>query len=66
MDNFEWAFGYVPRFGLYKWDHTDPEGKRIERESVKKSLRNWFKTLPATVERQWAINAKAHKDPLPA
>lgn len=21
----QWAFGWAPRFGLYAWDHTDPE-----------------------------------------
>eukprot|EP00884_Botryococcus_braunii_P004590 jgi/Botrbrau1/14131/Bobra.182_3s0072.1 len=71
VDNFEWAFGYIPKFGLFEWDHKDPEGKRVERESVKSgtrgkpSLREWFRTLPATIEQQWAINANARKEPLP-
>ena len=24
----QWAFGWAPRFGLYAWDHTDPEQVR--------------------------------------
>ncbi len=33
----QWAFGWAPRFGLYAWDHNDPEqvrsrlGRRAER-----------------------------------
>ena len=24
MDNFEWAFGWAPRFGLFEWDVKEP------------------------------------------
>ncbi|CAH2059443.1 unnamed protein product, partial [Iphiclides podalirius] len=34
MDNFEWAFGYIPRFGLYEVDIDDPGRPRTPRKSA--------------------------------
>ncbi|KAK9824973.1 hypothetical protein WJX81_001475 [Elliptochloris bilobata] len=54
VDNFEWAFGWAPRFGLYAWDHADPEQKRVERKSTATVVRRLFKSFPARVEELWA------------
>ncbi len=35
IDNFEWAEGYCPRFGLYGIDFTAPSRTRLERESAR-------------------------------
>ncbi len=24
VDNFEWAFGWAPRFGLFRWEVDEP------------------------------------------
>jgi len=34
MDNFEWADGFRPRFGLYGVDHDHPERPRARRRSA--------------------------------
>ncbi|XP_072932352.1 myrosinase 1-like [Epargyreus clarus] len=34
MDNFEWAFGYTMRFGLYEIDMEDPARPRTPRKSA--------------------------------
>ncbi|CAH2059641.1 unnamed protein product, partial [Iphiclides podalirius] len=34
MDNFEWSFGYVLRFGIYEIDVDDPERKRFPKKSA--------------------------------
>ena len=35
IDNFEWASGFCPRFGLFGVDLTDPNRARIEREGAR-------------------------------
>jgi beta-glucosidase/6-phospho-beta-glucosidase/beta-galactosidase len=35
LDNFEWASGFCPRFGLYEVDYTNEARPRIERESAR-------------------------------
>ena len=35
MDNFEWASGYHERFGIHRVNFSDPERKRIPKESAK-------------------------------
>jgi beta-glucosidase len=34
MDNFEWAEGFRPRFGLYGVDHDRPDAPRVRRRSA--------------------------------
>jgi beta-glucosidase len=34
MDNFEWAEGYAPRFGLYRMDSAHPEKQRLPTPAV--------------------------------
>ncbi len=34
MDNFEWAEGFRPRFGLYGVEHDHPGGPRVRRRSA--------------------------------
>jgi beta-glucosidase len=34
MDNFEWAYGYVPRFGLYRVDRNTPDHARTPTEGA--------------------------------
>jgi beta-glucosidase len=40
MDNFEWAFGYQPRFGLIRVDY--PTGRRIPKQSA-----HWYREVIA-------------------
>ena len=35
MDNFEWASGYHERFGIHRVNFSDPEKKRIPKQSAK-------------------------------
>lgn len=35
MDNFEWAQGYHERFGIHRVNFSDPERKRVPKQSVK-------------------------------
>ena len=39
LDNYEWNFAYQHKFGLYKWDREDPDGKRTLRNGSKVSNR---------------------------
>ena len=34
LDNFEWAEGFTPRFGLYRVDYDDPDRKRTATPAV--------------------------------
>ncbi|BDA42798.1 6-phospho-beta-galactosidase [Coccomyxa sp. Obi] len=54
IDNFEWAFGWAPRFGLFEWEHTKDSQERTERESTKTTIRRLFRELPAKVEEMWS------------
>lgn len=44
VDNFEWAFGFTMKFGVFEWDHTDPTQSRNMRKSAA-LLAHWFKRL---------------------
>jgi hypothetical protein len=35
VDNFEWAYGWGKKFGLYGWQHGDPENKRVLHDTSK-------------------------------
>ena len=35
MDNFEWARGYHERFGIHRVNFSDPEKKRVPKQSAK-------------------------------
>lgn len=35
VDNFEWAYGWQKKFGLYGWQHGDPENKRVLHDTSK-------------------------------
>ncbi|CAK0742117.1 hypothetical protein CVIRNUC_001373 [Coccomyxa viridis] len=54
VDNFEWAFGWAPRFGLWEWEVTEPSQRRTERKSTQTVIRRLFKELPAKVEAMWS------------
>ena len=49
VDNFEWAFGYHAKFGLFAWNPTMGPTDRQERRSGK-LIKRLFKvtSLPAT------------------
>lgn len=49
-DNFEWAFGFKAKFGLYEWNSDMAPGERNARPSTK-LLRRLFKELPGRVQR---------------
>lgn len=42
VDNFEWAFGYTMKFGIYEWDSKDASQQRHCRKSSR-LLEHWFK-----------------------
>ena len=42
VDNFEWAFGYQAKFGLFEWNPTMGPAERRERPSGK-LIRRLFK-----------------------
>jgi beta-glucosidase/6-phospho-beta-glucosidase/beta-galactosidase len=42
VDNFEWAFGYTMKFGIYEWDASSQQ--RTCRQSGR-LLKHWFKRL---------------------
>ncbi|KAI8104603.1 hypothetical protein M9434_003157 [Picochlorum sp. BPE23] len=42
VDNFEWAFGYTMKFGIYEWDASSQQ--RLCRQSGQ-LLKHWFKRL---------------------
>ena len=46
MDNFEWAFGWAPRFGLFEWNVTEPNQVRP--------------SLPPTKASSKAVSCTAH------
>jgi len=50
VDNFEWAFGFAPRFGLYEWNSGMAPGERQARPSTK-LIRRLFKALPGRVKK---------------
>jgi hypothetical protein len=35
MDNFEWHTGYHERFGIHRVNFSDPERKRLPKQSAK-------------------------------
>jgi hypothetical protein len=35
VDNFEWAYGWGKKFGLYGWQHGDPENMRVLHDTSK-------------------------------
>jgi Glycosyl hydrolase family 1 len=37
VDNFEWAYGWEKKFGLYGWQHGDPDNARVLHDTSKVS-----------------------------
>ena len=35
VDNFEWAYGWGKKFGLYGWQHGDPDNTRVLHDTSK-------------------------------
>ncbi|KAK9814269.1 hypothetical protein WJX72_003165 [[Myrmecia] bisecta] len=44
LDNFEWNFGWLLKFGLYEW-HPDNDQKRRLRDGAK-CIKKWYAELP--------------------
>jgi hypothetical protein len=42
MDNFEWSYGYIVKYGIHHVDFNDPERKRTPKASS-----HWYKDVIA-------------------
>ncbi len=50
VDNFEWAFGYQAKFGLFAWNPTMGPTERQERPSGK-LIKRLFKVIYSRAQR---------------